>query len=91
MDDYEPRFDRVGTTRRVLGHVTDEDHAGRGPRNTLDRLVVELAEDPHTDIGPDAPDDVRHHLDLLVDAGLLVQRPDNTYEVTDDGMYELTH
>jgi hypothetical protein len=47
-DDYEPCFDRASTTRRVLGHVTDEDHVNRGPRNTVERLAKELSEDPYT-------------------------------------------
>lgn len=87
---YQPVFDRLGTTRRVLGHITDDDHIGRGPRNTLERLVQELAEDPHTIYHGDQWDMV-DMLIALMDAGLVDQRPDETYVVTDAGRYELTH
>jgi hypothetical protein len=45
----------------VLGHITDEDHVGRGPRNTGDRLHQELAENPYTEFGEN--DDVQGYLD----------------------------
>lgn len=88
--EYEPIFDRDGTTRRVLGHVTDEEHLGRGPRNTHARLVQELAEDPHTIYMGDEQEMHEYIVDLL-DAGLLEQRGDGTLHVTDAGRYELTH
>lgn len=86
---YEPHFDPTGTTRRVLGHVTDEDHVGRGARNTVERLTVELAEDPYTAIEFNERDVVQNHLDELEKAGLVARRQDDTYEVTEAGMVEL--
>lgn len=85
-EEYVPHFDRLGTTRRVLGHVTDEPHFGF-PRNTVERLQIELAEDPHTEF--EAGDDVQPHLAALVDAKLLKQREDGSFEVTDAGRTEL--
>jgi hypothetical protein len=89
-DDYELKFEREGTTRRVLGHVTDEDHIGRGPRNTHARLVQELAEDPHTIYTGDE-DEMREYILALVKAGLLDQHDDGTLHVTDQGRNELAH
>lgn len=92
-EDYEPHFDRSGTARRVLGHITDEDHVGRGPRNTLDRLHQELAEDPHTRIEGDAAGAQRvdELLGELIAAGLVQPRDDGTLEVTEDGRVELVN
>jgi hypothetical protein len=89
-DDYEPKFARVGTTRRVLGHITDDDHMGRGARNTLARLVQELAEDPNTTYAGDVGD-MREYLEALEEAELISRREDGTFVVTDAGRYELTH
>jgi hypothetical protein len=103
VPDYEPHFDRSGTTRRVLGHVTDDEHVGRGPRNTVKRLFEELEEDPHTrtfktnvtDDGvervPFVEQDVQDHLDKLTEAGLLEKRDDGTYGVTRAGVVELVN
>lgn len=93
VDGYEPRFDRLSTTRRVLAHVTDEDHVDRGPRNTVKRLAEELAEDPHTPkiTGDSAVDDVQTHVDRLVDAGLLERRDDETLALTREGRVELVN
>jgi hypothetical protein len=88
-EEYEPKFDRLSTTRRVLGHVTDEDHVGMGPRNTPERLAYELAGDPYTNF--DQGDDVQEHLDDLEAAGLVQKREDGTYAVTEAGTYELMH
>lgn len=85
-DDYEPHFDRMGTHRRVLGHVTDLDHVGRGPRNTAARLQQELEEDPYTNINEG--DDVQEYLDDLEAAGLL-SKEDDRYVVTEAGHIEL--
>jgi ribosomal protein S19E (S16A) len=90
VEEYEPKFDRIGTERRVLGHVTDEDHVGRGPRNTAERLSRELAEDPYTDYHGSF-EMMQHYLDVLEGAGLLEKREDGTYAVTESGRYELTH
>lgn len=90
-DNYEPKFDRTGTTRRVLGHITDMEHAGRGPRNTTARLAQELAEDPYTMINFNQEDQVQSHLNNLVEAGLVEHRDDDTYAVTDAGQVELAN
>jgi hypothetical protein len=87
--EYEPKFDRLGTHRRVLGHITDLDHVGRGPRNTPDRLNQELAEDPHTNFNQG--DDVMEYLDDLEAQGLVSKSGEGTYAVTDAGTYELDH
>ena len=86
---YEPKFDPLGTHRRVLGHVTDEDHVGRGPRNTAERLTQELAEDPYTNFEED--DDVQEYLDDLEAEGLVSKTKAGVYTVTDAGREELTH
>lgn len=91
VEDYEPHFERTGTTRRVLGHITDEDHVGRGPRNTTARLAQELAEDPYTAISDGQDDQVQAHLDDLEGAGLVEVRDDGTYEVTEAGRVELAN
>ena len=91
LDEYEPAFEREGTTRRVLGHISDEDHVGRGPRNTAERLAQELAEDPNTAIEFDEQDVVQGHLDDLVAEGLIEVRDDGTYGVTDAGYTELAN
>jgi hypothetical protein len=100
VPDYEPNFDRGGTTRRVLGHVTDEDHANRGPRNTEERLARELTEDPYTPRIHEAADgdedytpleEVQGHVRKLVDAGLLERREDGTLAVTREGHVELVN
>jgi hypothetical protein len=86
---YEPKFDRLGTHRRVLGHITDLDHVGRGPRNTPDRLDTELAEDPNTNFNEG--DNSQEYLDDLEANGLVQKRDDGTYALTDAGTYELSH
>jgi ribosomal protein S19E (S16A) len=87
--EYEPHFDRLGIHRRVLGHITDEDHVGRGPRNTADRLTEELGEDPFTPFDG-SEDDVQEYLDDLEASGL-VSKDADVYTVTEAGQYELTH
>lgn len=87
-DDYEPNFDPLGTERRVLGFITQEDHAGRGPRNTVDRLAYELAEDEYTAVEWNETDVVQAHLDALEEAGL-VEQNDGVYAVTEAGLIEL--
>jgi hypothetical protein len=74
----------------VLGHITDADHVGRGPRNTLERLVQELAEDPYTDYHGNEGE-MLMYLDALEAADLIEQREDATYALTVAGLYELTH
>jgi hypothetical protein len=89
VEDYEPQFDRLSVERRVLGHVTDLDHSGRGPRNTPQRLSQELAEDPNTAF--DFGEDVQGYLDDLEAHGLLARREDGSYEVTQAGQVELAN
>jgi hypothetical protein len=90
VEDYEPSFDRAGIERRVLGYVTDDDHVGRGPRNTPARLAQELDEDPFSPFVAEE-DDVATHLEALVEAGLVEERDDGTYAVTDAGRVELAN
>lgn len=95
VEDYQPRFDRLGTARRVLGHVTDEvDVDALGPRNTLAAISHGLLTDANTreisNMSPElAAAETQGHLDKLVEAGLLVRRGDESYELTDDGLIEL--
>jgi hypothetical protein len=90
VDDYEPVLDRLSTERRVLGHITDEDHAGRGPRNTAERLALELAEDPHTAVEHDEQEIIQGYLDELEDADL-IEQTDGVYSLTDAGLTELAN
>jgi hypothetical protein len=89
-EDYEPHFNRLGIHRRVLGHITDSEHVGRGPRNTLDRLVVEVAEDPFSNYDGNR-NEMAHFLDELTKAGLIGQRADETYMITAAGRVELAN
>lgn len=89
VEDYEPKFDRLSTERRVLGHVTDDDHVGRGPRNTVDRLALELQEDPNTRYGGNV-EQLQGYLDDLEEAGL-IEQSDGVYTVTGDGQTELAN
>jgi hypothetical protein len=86
-DEYEPHFERLGTIRRVLGFISDEDHLGR-PRNTVDVLQEDLVDDPNTAFTDD--DDVREHLDELQAHGFVELRDDGTYAITPAGLMELT-
>ena len=89
VEEYEPKFERSGVHRRVLMHVTDEEHVGRGPRNTASRLTQELVEDPYTQFG--LGDGAQEYLDDLEASGLVQKRDDGTYGLTEAGHYELTH
>jgi hypothetical protein len=89
VEGYQPRFARDGATRRVLGHVTDEEHVGRGPRNTPERLARELMEDPFSPFEKNDPDNILAHLQALQKAELVELREDGTYGVTDAGRTEL--
>jgi DNA-binding PadR family transcriptional regulator len=73
----------------VLGHITDEDHVGRGPRNTAERLAQELDEDPFTDFAEDTAA-MQELLDDLEASGL-VSQDDGVYTVTDAGHAELAN
>ena len=90
-ENFEPKLDRLGTERRVLGQITDDDHVGRGPRNTVERLAIELAEDPFTAIEFNEADVVQGHLDTLEDAGLIEKRDDGSYGLTEAGFVELAN
>jgi hypothetical protein len=89
VEDYEPRFDPEGATRRVLGFVTQEEHQGR-PRNTTAILVEDLADDPHSPFEYNEVEAVQKHLDVLEEAGL-VEQDDGIYAVTDAGRVELAN
>ena len=89
VEGYEPKFPRESMQRRALGHVTDEDHLGRGPRNTAARLQQELVEDVNSPFEDD--DDVQELLDDLEASGLVQQDDDGVYRVTDAGQVELAN
>lgn len=89
VPDYEPQLERQSFTRRVLQHITDEDHVDRGPRNTTSRLRQELAEDANSRGTFGRRNDVQTHLDQLQQLGLVVKREDGTWAVTDEGLVEL--
>ena len=86
QEDFQPAFDRLSVERRVLGSVNDEDHAGLGPRNTVNTIGEFLDDDPYTDL----TDSVQSYLDELEAAGL-VTNDHGTYALTAEGIYELTH
>lgn len=90
IPDYEPHFERTSTERRVLGHITDEDHVGRGPRNTAERLELELSEDPNTQYGGNS-EQLQGYLDSLEQAGLIEKHDDGTLSVTEAGVTELSN
>jgi hypothetical protein len=92
VEDYEsfvPVLDRLSTERRVLGFITDEDHMGRGPRNTVGRLSFELELDEFTDHAGDL-DEMRGFLDTLEAVGL-VEQAGGVYSLTDLGLTELAN
>jgi hypothetical protein len=91
VEGYEPVLDRLSVERRVLGHITDEHHAGRGPRNTFARLDQELGEDPHTDYEEGNVDRLDAMLAELIDEGLVEERDNGTYGLTDAGFTELAN
>ena len=86
---YEPHFDRMGTTHRVLGFITDEEHLGRA-RNTAAVLAEDLADDPFTAVEHNEQNAVQKHLDALEDAGL-VEQSEGVYQITDAGRIELAN
>jgi hypothetical protein len=89
-ENFEPVLDRLSTERRVLGHISDEDHVGRGPRNTVDRLAQELAEDPNTAVEYDEQGAVQGYLDTLEEEGL-VEQTNGVYSLTELGFTELAN
>jgi len=96
-------FDRLGIERRVLAFITDGFTVPLGPRNTLAALTYDLMRDPHTTHPPEPngrlevdgrtveeiAQTVLEHLTALIDAGLVEQRDDESYAVTDAGRTEL--
>lgn len=88
-EDYEPKFDRLSTTRRVLAHVTDDVDPVHGARNTLEALQSALVEDPNTHLSD--PGEVEPELEQLLEAGLLKKLEDGKLKVTHDGMVELVN
>jgi hypothetical protein len=89
VEGYEPHFDPEGTTRRVLGFISDDLHLGR-PRNTLAVLAEDLADDPNSVVEHNEDEAIQTHLDKLVDAGL-VEESDGIYSVTQAGRVELAN
>jgi hypothetical protein len=89
VEGYEPKFARESMQRRALGHVTDDDHLGRGPRNNAARLQQELVEDGNSPFDDD--DDVQELLDDLEASGLVTRSDDGIYSVTDAGRVELAN
>ena len=87
VEDYEPHFERTGPTRRVMGFITDEEHMGR-PRNTLEAIADDLADDPNSPFGHGQDDQVQEHLSELEEAGLVEQREDGTWALTEAGLVE---
>jgi hypothetical protein len=88
-EDYEPVFDRDSFERRVLAFVTDEEDAtaspiGAVPRNSIPAVAHAMRRD-HPDLGEQ---DVEAALAKLVDGGLVEQRDDGTYGLTEDGFVE---
>lgn len=97
-------FPRMSVQRRVLGYVTDgEDSPRIGPRNTLAALTYSLMTDRTTTHPPEGRDrleiedktiaeitnTVNEHLNALAGEGLVAQRDDGSYVVTDAGRVEL--
>ena len=100
----ETVFPRLSVERRVLGNITDEVDVIRvGPRNTLAAITYALMTDvfttnppegqPRLDIGGKSTEQVAQEvldmLDALADAGLVEQRDDDSYAVTEAGQAEL--
>ena len=90
VEDYEPVLDRLGTERRVLGFITDEEHAGRGPRNSVERLSFELEQDEFTRYSGNF-EQMQGYLDTIEEAGLIEKRDDDTYALTEAGLTELAN
>lgn len=89
-ENYEPVFDRLSTERRVLGFITDEDHAGRGPRNTVERLSFELSQDEFTRYAGNF-EQMQGYLDHLAERGLVTRDENGVYSITEAGFVELAN
>ena len=77
----------------MLAYVTDEDHFGRGPRNTAERRrLQELDEDPFSAFSLHTHD-VQDYLDELEEAGLVRAGEDGrpSTAVTEAGQVELSN
>lgn len=100
----ETVFPRLSVERRVLGYITDEvDVIQIGPRNTLAAITYALMTDRQTTNPPEGTprletegkdaaviiEDVLGKLTALIDAGLVEQRQDQSYAVTEAGQAEL--
>lgn len=90
VEDYEPHFERNGTTRRVLVFMTDEEHMGR-PRNTAEVIAEDMADDPNSAVESNETAAIQKHLDQLAAAGLAEEREDGTWAVTEAGEVELAN
>lgn len=88
VEDYEPHFERNGTTRRVLAFITDEKHVGRS-RNTVEVIAEDMADDPNSAVESNETATIQKHLDQLAAAGLAEEREDGTWAVTEAGEVEL--
>lgn len=98
-------FGRLSIERRVLAFITDGYTVPLGPRNTLAALTYDLMRDPHTTHPPEpngrlevdgrtveeVAETVLGYLTALIDAGLVEQREDGSFEVTDAGRDELSN
>jgi hypothetical protein len=99
------KFDRKSTVRRVLAAITDEVAGGGfGPQNTLGALAFHLANDSNvTKPQGDAEawdiegktmrqcvEEVLALLEQLVEAGLVKQNADGSYERTEEGQAEVS-
>ena len=90
VQDYEPVLDRYSIERRVLGYITDMEHGGTGPRNTVQALAIWVAHDEHAPIYNGDEDEMQEYVDTLVDAGLVVEE-DDRYRLTEAGLVELVN
>jgi hypothetical protein len=90
-EDYEPKFSRDSYTRRVLAFTTDQEDStatpepGAVPRNTPFAIMWSM----RTDHPGKTEENVHDELLKLVEAGMVQQRDDGTFALTDDGHVEL--
>jgi hypothetical protein len=100
----EVKFDRLSIERRVLGHITDDvEHTVLGARNTLAALTYSIMRDRNTTHAPapnpsldidgkslvEVAQTIHEHVGKLTDAGLVAQREDGSYALTEAGHKEL--
>jgi len=94
VQDYERVLDPYSLERRVLGYITDMEHGGTGPRNTVETLAIWVARDEYAfdDTGhyEGDEDEMQGYVDELVDAGLVIEE-DDRYKLTEAGLVELVN